>query len=300
MNDKKRRFLQKDRIIKGIHNEGFFKVSVVKTTQSVEEARNRHHLSPLASILLGKALTGAMLLASELKGEERLQLRFEGTGPIGHVTVEANKLGELRGYVGNADAAIDPASQKIEDGLGIGLLQSTKVLYNQAKPKHSTVELLYSNISSDLQFYLQQSEQVESLISIDIDFNEDGTIAQSGGLIIQMLPNAPQKLFQQLTTQFKELPRITSLFKDEVMIDEIMEEVTGKLDVRELERYPVDFYCRCSKDRFSDALALLAVNELEAMQGKEQEMVCHYCNEKYTFAEKEIAFLVNQAKTKLN
>jgi molecular chaperone Hsp33 len=300
MNEKKRRFLQKDRIIKGIHNDGFFKVSVVKTTQSVEEARNRHHLSPLASVLLGKALTGAMLLASELKGEERLQLRFEGTGPIGHVTVEANKLGELRGYVGDSNATIDPTSQKLEDGLGIGLLQATKVLYNQAKPKHSTVELLFSDISRDLQFYLQQSEQVDSLISIDIDFNEDGSIAQSGGLIIQMLPDAPTKLFEQLTKQFSDLPRITTLFKDEVMIDEIMEEVTGKLDVRELERYPVDFYCRCSKDRFADALALLAVDELEAMQDKEQEMICHYCNEKYTFSEKEISRLVAQAKTKLN
>lgn len=300
MKESKRRFLLKDRIIKGIHNEGHFKVSVVKTTHTSETARNRHSLSPLAAILLSRAMTGSMLLASELKGEERLQLRFEGTGPIGHITVEANKLGEIRGYVGNPKAEIDPSTQKLEDGLGIGLLQLFKVLYNQAKPKHSTVELLHSDITTDLQFYLQQSEQIESLINIDLDLDEDGKIVQAGGLLIQMLPGAPSSLYKKLADQLAKLPRISSLFEEDVYIDEIMKEVTGKLDVKELERYPIDFYCRCSKDRFAGALTLLSVSELEAMEGKRQEMVCHYCNESYVFEPAEIDRMIVKARTKLN
>lgn len=300
MKENKRRFLLKDRIIKGIHKDGHFKVSVVKTTRTTETARNRHELSPLATIQLSKAMTGSMLLASELKGEERLQLRFEGTGPLGHITVEANKLGEIRGYVGDPKAVIDPVSQKLEDGIGIGLLHVSKVLYNQAKPKHSTVELLHSDITTDLQFYLHQSEQVQSLINIDLDLDETGKIVQSGGLLIQMLPDAPDKVYQKLVDQLNKMPRISSLFKEDVYIDEIMEEVTGKLDVKELERYPIDFYCRCSKDRFTGALALLSISELEAMEGVEQEMICHYCNEKYVFSPSEINSLIMNAKSKLN
>lgn len=300
MNETKRRFLLKDRIIKGIHKHGHFKVSVVKTTQTVEEARNRHQLSPLASIFLAKAMTGTMLLASELKGEERLQTRFEGNGPLGHVSVEANKLGEIRGYVGNPQAVIDPAVQKLEDGLGIGLLQVTKVLYNQAKPKQSTVELTHSDVTNDFAYYLQQSEQVRSLMKLDLDLDDAGQIRQCGGILIQMLPDGSDETYKSLTQAMANLPRITELYEDEVYIDQIMERVTGKLDVHELERYPVDFYCRCSKERFAGALALLSVDELEDMQGQSQEMVCHYCNEKYIFDATEINALIAQAKTKLN
>ena len=34
-----------------------------------------------------------MLLASELKGEERIKLRFDGNGPVGMIAAEANQCG---------------------------------------------------------------------------------------------------------------------------------------------------------------------------------------------------------------
>lgn len=300
MNEAKRRFLLKDRIIKGIHKKGHFKVSVVKTTQLVEEARKRHHLSPLATIYLGKAMTATMLLASELKGEERLQLRIDANGPLQQIMVEANKNGEIRGYVAQPQASIDPTTQQLEDGLGIGLLQIEKVLYNKAKPKTSTVELKASDITTDIAYYLEQSEQISSFLNIDLDFDEDGSIRQIGGILIQMLPGAPDHVYIELQERLSSLPRIPELFADDVYIDQIMERVTGSMDVRELERYPVDFYCRCSKERFEGALALLNIDELEAMTQEAQQMVCHYCNESYVFTADEMKSLVREAKSRLN
>lgn len=72
----KESFKFKDRLIKGISPEGYFRISVVKTTEVVRSARERHHLSLLNTVLLGRTLTAAMLLASELKGEERLNLKL--------------------------------------------------------------------------------------------------------------------------------------------------------------------------------------------------------------------------------
>ena len=76
-------FQFKDRLIKGITEDGNFKISVIKTTDLVKEAKERHGLSLLTTVLLGKALTATMLLASELKKEERIQLRMDGNGPVG-------------------------------------------------------------------------------------------------------------------------------------------------------------------------------------------------------------------------
>lgn len=128
---KKKEFMLKDRLIKGIEPEGRFKISVVKTTDVVETARQNHSLGPLSTVLLGRALTAAMLLASELKGEERIKLRFEGNGPVGAITTEANRVGEIRGYVKDPGAVLSEGS--IGDGLGVGLLTVTKTLYNEAE-----------------------------------------------------------------------------------------------------------------------------------------------------------------------
>lgn len=89
----------KDRLIKGITTDGHFKISVVKTTEVVKTAQENHQLSLLNTVILGRALTATMLLASELKGEERIRMRMDGDGPIGFIVAEANSVGEIRGYV---------------------------------------------------------------------------------------------------------------------------------------------------------------------------------------------------------
>ena len=103
-------FQFKDRIIKGITSDGHFKIAVVKTTDVVREAAERHQLSLLSKVVLGKALTATMLLASELKKEERIQLRMDGNGPLKSVIAEANSLGEVRGYVADPTAELDYTS----------------------------------------------------------------------------------------------------------------------------------------------------------------------------------------------
>jgi molecular chaperone Hsp33 len=64
---KKEQLLFRDRLVKGINSSRDIKISVVKTTDLVKEAQRRHQLSPIATLQLGKALTGVVLLASELK-----------------------------------------------------------------------------------------------------------------------------------------------------------------------------------------------------------------------------------------
>ena len=53
----KKEFEFKDRLIRGITIDGHFKISVVKTSDLVKEARERHHLSLLNTVILGRALT---------------------------------------------------------------------------------------------------------------------------------------------------------------------------------------------------------------------------------------------------
>jgi molecular chaperone Hsp33 len=71
-------------------------------------------------------------------------------------------------------------------------------------------------------------------------------------------------------------------------------------EVKELERYPVHFFCRCSKDRFKDALAMISLEDLKDFEDEGQELVCHYCNEHYYITKDEIEEIVTQTKIKMN
>ncbi|WP_340103431.1 Hsp33 family molecular chaperone HslO [Rhodohalobacter sp. 8-1] len=292
----------KDRLIKGIHEDGAFKISVVKTTDVVQTAQENHSLSLLNTVLLGKALTASMLLASELKGEERIKLRFDGNGPVGMIAAEANRVGEVRGYVQNPQAELDYSQPDtdISDGLGIGLLTVSKTLYNEAEPKTSTIQLVNSDINSDIAHFMAQSEQVLSGILLDVSLNDDGSVKQAGGVLIQRLPDAEEDVMTTLQNTLKELPPVADLLNEGHYIDDIMISSSAPFNVKELDRQPVDFFCRCSPERFKNALSMLSYEELKDMEGESQEVVCHYCGNSLTIPKQEIHELAESAKAKLN
>ena len=216
----KKEFEFKDRLIKGISTDGHFKISVVKTSDLVKEAKKRHNLSLLNTVILGRALTATMLLASELKGEERIRLRMEGNGPIGSLVAEANSLGEVRGYVTNSAAELDysDSSTSFGDGLGLGLLIFSKTLYNEAEPRTSTIQLINGDVTSDIAHYLTQSEQIDSALILDVGMDDNGEVTEAGGLLIQKLPDAPEGQIDMLQERLSAFPPVHQFFEDDRLI----------------------------------------------------------------------------------
>lgn len=297
----KKDFITKDRLIKGIAKDGSLKISVVKTTDIVKTARKKHGLSLLNTVLLGRALTGTMLMASELKGEERIKMRIEGQGPVGLLVAEANRVGEVRGYVQNPEAQLTyNGDTNIADGLGVGIMTISKTLYNEAEPRNSSIELIKSNITDDLAYYMVQSEQIPSAILLDVGIDEDGNITEAGGLLIQRMPDAPEGVIDRLQEKMLQFDSISQMLADGFYIDDIMDKAMSPMEVKELDRQPVDFFCRCTRKRFKNALAMLGYEDLKEISEEGQELVCHFCNEHYNITKDEIEELLVETKAKMN
>lgn len=295
-------FLTKDRLIKGISKDGNLKISVVKTTDVVKTAKEKHELSLLNTVLLGRALTGTMLMASELKGEERIKMRIEGKGPVGLLVAEANRVGEIRGYVQNPQAELDYSRPdvSISDGLGVGVMTFSKTLYNEAEPQNSTIQLVEGNITDDMAYYMVQSEQIPSAVLLDVGIDKKGNVTEAGGLLIQRMPDAPEGVIEQLQEKLLQFDSISDLFSQGKYIDDIMEMAMEPMEVKELDRQPVDFFCRCTRKRFVQALAMLGYEDLKEISDQGQELVCHFCNEHYNITKQEIEDLLMQTKAKMN
>jgi molecular chaperone Hsp33 len=228
-------------------------------------------------------------------------LAIEGDGSVGTITAEANYVGEIRGFVQNPDATIDIESgESLADAVGKGVLRFSKNLYNEAKPITGITELIDGTITGDIAHYIEQSEQIPSMIALDVQLADDGSVSHAAGLLVQAMPGSEASDLEHIQSQILKLPPLGLMLERGLYIDDIMVNAMGDVKVREVDRTPVHFFCRCTKDRFIDALSMLKADELAEMKEENQELVCQYCNKHYLIDKEEIAQLHTIAMARLN
>ena len=98
------------------------RVFACTTRMLVEEARRIHNTSPVATAALGRLLTAASMMGCMMKGEKDvLTLQVEGTGPIGGITVTADSMAGVKGYVQKPDVVLPPnANGKLDVAGAVG------------------------------------------------------------------------------------------------------------------------------------------------------------------------------------
>jgi len=292
----KKKWESRDRVTRAMSKNGLFRAAVVHNTVCARTAQERHKLDPMRALLLGRALSGATLMASFLNGEERVVIVAEGDGLIRNVYAEAMQVGEVRGYAHlNGKPTDDRPS-----ALGEGLLKVQRVLYGKREPITGIVELRRGDVSSDLGHYLTQSEQIPSTFVMDLSFNSDDLIEHSVGLLVQAMPGSrPEDIFLVYDT-LDYLDRLTEFIKKGYTTEDILRQVLpGEIEV--LSSSPVDFFCRCSMDRFKSVLQTLGYEELSAMQqAGHNELVCQYCNEHYYLSNEDFTELIESLLAKRN
>lgn len=290
MTDIKNKWRLRDRLLNGVSEDGHFRASVLKASNLLQVAKDKHELNPLTTLVLGRLLISAALSTTNLKGEERISFRLEGDGGIGMMTAEANALGEIRGFCSNPNfiSSASDSADMVREAVGDGVLHFTKVIYGESTPYVSSVPVAASDVVSDVSYFYAQSEQLPTAIKIDIDFNDDFSIKHAHGLIVQALPEATDAERASISTVVKDFPSLTTLAEDGLYVDGILNKITLSSPLKETTRRAVDFYCSCSKDRFAQALGRLDKVELIEMSHSEQEMKCHYCNTAYVFSSDEL------------
>ncbi|MDJ0902391.1 MAG: Hsp33 family molecular chaperone HslO [Xenococcus sp. MO_188.B8] len=284
-------------------NNGIRAVGVI-TTRLTEEARQRHNLSYVATAALGRTMTAGLLLVSSMKkAESRVNVRFEGNGPLGSILVDAGLDGTVRGYVQNPEVELPPNEKgKLDVGGAVGKDGYLYVIRDvgYGYPYSSTVELISGEVGEDIANYLVTSEQTPSALLLGVFVGADGVTA-AGGLLLQVLPKAArdESLVALLESRLSKLSGFTPLLRAGKSLNDIMEDMLGDLDLAIMpESQLVRFSCRCSFDRVLGALKLLGEAELQDMIEKDEgaEATCQFCNEVYQATELELSQIINDLK----
>ncbi len=286
-----------DKIIRAISKDKKFIAIAAETGELVTKADEKFSLSPAMKILFGRALTAAAMIGITLKGEdESLAYRFDGGCKM---TVAANMKGEVKGIIS------DPAWMPLENaplGTAFGKNGNLTVIKDLGlkEPYSGQIPLVNGEIAADITDYYQKSEQTPFCCSLGVLLNresEDLSVKAAGGFVIWAMPGCEEELLKKLDGNIAVLPNVTSMLESGMTATDILKAALYGFDFDVTETVTPKYHCDCTREKIELMLLTLPEEELSKLSEDEvTEVVCHWCNTKYSFAKSDLEMYLRVKK----
>lgn len=292
--------ITRDYLIKAMDNNDRVRLVLAHTTAAVQEAHQRHQTSATASAALGRVLTAALIMGSDLKGEQDIvTVRVDGKGSAGPIVATADSQGNGRALISHPRADLpskSPGKLAVGDLVGKdGYVEVIKDL-GLKQPFVGRVPLISGEIGEDIANYYLQSEQIPSLVSLGVLVAPDLSIQAAGGLLVQAMPGADDHCLEAVENQILSLGPLSHRLAQAGALEDLLAEIMGDIPYTVVGEQILRFRCTCSHERLAHIMASLTYEELkdiEASTGR-LEACCNFCNEVYQFGLDEIEALQKQ------
>jgi molecular chaperone Hsp33 len=286
-----------DHLVRVATKDGTLRAAAAVTTDLVEAIRLRQGTDPTATVALGRLVSGAALMGSLLKGDQRLALMIESNGPLQKLHAETDAAGHLRGSVKEPISGIAPRTDGFDVPAAVGKAGFLHVIKDLGlkEPYRGMVLLYTSEIAEDLAYYLTTSEQVPSTVALGVYLQQEGRVAHAGGLLVQALPEGRDSLVDLLAERLTNLPSITALLRQGLAPQQILEQLFNDIPLGRMETTPLTFRCNCSRPQILQMLKTLGPEELGRIiaQDEETTVTCEFCKECYRFTRDELKALLD-------
>lgn len=292
----------KNEIKKFLAYNGRVSITCTMTTELVDEARKIHDLTPVSTAALGRLLTMATIMGSDLKDEEdNITLQIKGNGPIGTMVAVVNGAMKVKGTVGNPYVDI-PLNEfgKLDVGMAVGNDGFLNVIKDLGlkKPYIGIVPLSSGEIAEDFARYFTESEQTKSAVALGVLVNKDG-VKSAGGYLVSAMPDATDEDITNLEKNIFEAGAISRMLDEGLSLYEIARKITGDKDVKIIqENIDAKYECDCSEEKMKKALSTIGKKQLKEIleEDGKAEMTCHFCNKKYTVSKEELENMIKNLK----
>lgn len=277
------------KIYKTLIFDGQISLSVLDTTDVVNEAIRLHKLTPVCAAALGRTLTVTAFMASQLKGEdERLSVTINGNGAGGKIIAAADSKLNVRGAIDNPTVDLPlKANGKLDVGGVVGNSGYITVVKNLGlkEPYVGRSELVSGEIVEDFAAYYAYSEQQPTAIAVGVLIKNEKCIG-AGGVIIQPLPDCTEENLvkaENLVNKFSDVSKQIS----ETGVEGIIEKYFKGYD---FNAFDVRYKCNCSDEYVRKVLITLGEKELYDAIEKDGkiEVCCQFCDKKYVYYKKDV------------
>jgi len=286
-----------DKIIRATAANAMIRAFVAETRQLVNTAYEKHKTSPVVTAALGRLLTAGSIMGITQKSEKDLMtIKIDGSGPLEHITVTADYKGRVKGFASEPiiDIPLKPNGKlDVSGAIGAGSLTVIKDM-GLKEPYVGQTELVSGEIAEDITYYYMASEQVPSSVGLGVLVDKDYTVKQAGGFMIQLMPFASDEVIDKLEENLSKVTSVTNMFEEGLSPEDILNRLLEGLEPEIVDEIVPEFYCSCSKERVSNALASLSKEELQSMidDGENINVHCDFCNSDYDFTPEELRELI--------
>ena len=266
------------RLVRSLACDRAVRVLVVVADGPARELCLRHSLTGSAAIAASEGLVAAVLLSSQVKGEERIAIEVHAEQPRFALTVDVWGDGPLRARFTPPQL---PAFSRFSGFLSaIRTLDGRELYRGVAEVQDETFE-------GALTRFLTNSEQVDGRVRIQAELDEQGRVIFAAGMLVERFPDTDPESFAvlfdaPLAGDFKSLMTAFAF-------GQLAGQPVEVLDARDLE-----FRCTCSIHRVESMLRALGAPELRDMLDKDggAEITCHFCNERYVLKAQDLQRLL--------
>jgi len=286
-----------DRIVRGTAANHQIRVFAMTSRELVEVARMAHKTTAVVTAAMGRVLTATAMMGVMMKNEnDLLTIQIRSEGPIKGITATADAFGRVKGYTHVTEVELPlNESGKLDVGtaVGPGVMHVTKDL-GLKEPYVGQIDLQTGEIAEDLTYYFATSEQTPSAVGLGVLVDRDQSVKQAGGFIIQLMPDVEEETITKLEQKIASMRSVTELLEEGMTPEEILEELLGDFGLEISETIPAQFYCNCSKERVSQAIASINREELDQMieENEPIEVKCQFCNGAYDFSVEDLKEIV--------
>ena len=283
-----------DYIVRAMSKDGFVKAVAIRSTEIVRRAQQIQKSTATATAALGRALTATSMIGNMQKIENgSVTLQIRGGGILGTILCVSDAVGNVRGYVQNAQVSVlEKYPGKLDVGAAVGTNGTLTLIRDMQmkEPYVGSVELVSGEIADDVTAYFAQSEQTPTACALGVLVDRDHAVKVAGGYLIQLLPDAPEGTISALEAGIQKAGPVTAMLDKGMTPEEILKEVFGPEELELLETTPVAYKCYCSRERVTATLISLGKKELTeiAESGGNVDIGCQFCDTVYRFTPEEI------------
>lgn len=253
-------------------DDGGFRVMTVRTTDTVREVLRLQGVTGAVARTLADLVTGTVLVRETMSPDYRVQGVVHGAERSGVLVADCHPDGGSRGLVQRrGDGAV-----RVERG---AVLEMMRTLPRGGVHKGVVAVPDEGGVSSALMAYMQESEQVVSMVAVGTVMDGD-TVRAAGGYLVQLLPELSEAMLAIMTERLHDLPSLDGMLRDEATTPAtLMAELLHAMPHTQLADSALGFQCRCDAVRMMASIATLPRHEVLEMvnEGKPLEITCDYC-----------------------
>jgi molecular chaperone Hsp33 len=279
-----------DTVLRAMTDDGAFRVIVVDSTETVRAATETQRATASETRVFGDLLTGTVLFRETMSPQLRVQGIAKPQNGQGQLVADSHPSGDVRGLIQRR-----PGQDSVQISLG-STLRMLRSLQDGSINQGVVSMTEKATISEGLMIYMQQSEQIVTMVAVAAALGADGALTRAGGYLVQLLPGAPRGPLMVMTERLQDFQDIEPMLRQPHFSPRwLLGELLYQMQYTELQQSEIRFRCWCDELRVVASLATLPRSDLEDLLTTNEplEIECDYCHKEYRIAPAQLRGLMN-------